>query len=286
MHGVVKWFNDYDIVQQSDLCRSENYMAVVTTFTFGNVSNDFEADVSKAILEVRMEGHGKVGFKKNLIFPKLVFLYNENLHNTSKQYEWLFDLAVKCSSKCMYPDYLSPKLHRREGKYVSPMGCRAFLSDYRDKGTNELVFVGRCNIGAISLNLPMIFMKAKEEKKDFFDVLDYYLEMIRKLLFNRYEYVGKAKASSNPLMFTQGGAYKGYLKPDEEISSIMESWTASFGITALNELQVLYNGKRLSEDNSFCLKVMNHINKKVDEYKLKDGKLYAIYNTPKLCGWV
>lgn len=164
--------------------------------------------------------------------------------------------------------------------------CRAFLSDYRDKDTNELVFIGRANIGAISLNLPMIFMKSKEEKKDFFDVLNYYLEMIRKLLLNRYEYVGKAKANSNPLMFTQGGAYKGYLNPEDEISSIMDSWTASFGITALNELQVLYNGKRLVEDNSFCVTVMDYINKKVNEYKLQDGKLYAIYNTPaeSLCG--
>lgn len=92
-----------------------------TTFSFGNVDNDYEADVAKAILEVRMEGHGKKGMKKTLIFPKLVFLFNEDKHETNCEYEWLFDVAVQCSSKCMYPDYIG-KNHRREGKYVSPMG--------------------------------------------------------------------------------------------------------------------------------------------------------------------
>lgn len=129
-------------------------------------------------------------------------------------------------------------------------------------------------------------MKAKEERKDFFDVLEYYLQMIRKLHLNRYEYVGKAKASSNPLMFTQGGAYGGYLNPDDEIAPLLKSWTASFGITALNELQVLHNGKRLVEDNSFALKTMNYINDRVNYYKSVDNKLYAIYNSPaeSLCG--
>lgn len=160
------------------------------------------------------------------------------------------------------------------------------MSNYRDEETKELVFVGRGNIGAISLNLPMIFMKAKEERKDFFDVLEYYLQMIRKLHLNRYEYVGKAKANSNPLMWTQGGAYKGYLNPEDEIAPLLKSWTASFGITALNELQILFNGKRLSEDNEFCVKVMKYINDRINYYKEVDDRLYAIYNTPaeSLCG--
>lgn len=257
-----------------------------TTLTFGDVKNDLQADIAKAILEVRMEGHGDVGFKKNLIFPKLVFLYNPDIHGPGKEYEWLFDLAVKCSSKCMYPDYLSPKLHKIEGRWVSPMGCRAFLSNYRDKETDELVFTGRFNIGAVSLNLPMIFMKSKEENKDFYDVLDYYLQMIREIHIDRYKYLGKAKASSNPLMFCEGGAYKGYLDPDDTIEPLLESATASFGITALNELQLLHNGKSLAEDNKFCVEVMDFITNRINKFKEEDGYLYAIYNTPaeSLCG--
>lgn len=134
--------------------------------------------------------------------------------------------------------------------------------------------------------MPMIFMKSKEENKDFFEVLEYYLQMIRQLLINRYEYLGKAKASSNPLMFMEGGAYGGNLKSDDEIMPLLKSATASFGITALNELQVLYNGKRLVEDRGFANEVMDYINSRVEDFKEHDGWLYAIYNTPaeSLCG--
>ena len=257
-----------------------------TTLTFGDITNDVEADICRAILEVRMEGHGDKGFKKNLIFPKLVFLYNPEIHGENKEYEWLFDLAVKCSSKCMYPDFLSPNGHKKEGKWISPMGCRAYLSDYRDENTNELVYTGRFNIGAISLNIPMIYMKAKEEKKNFYDTLDFYLQMIRELLQQRYEYLGKAEASSNPLMFVEGGAYGGNLKPSDKIKPILKSATASFGITALNELTQLHLHKSIAEDNSFAKEVAQYIYDKVQEFKKEDGWLYALYGTPaeSLCG--
>lgn len=256
-----------------------------STLTFGDVENDYEAAVAKSILEVRMEGHGDVGFKKNLIFPKLVFLYNPEIHGEGKKYEWLFDLAVQCSSKCMYPDFLSPS-HKKEGHWISPMGCRAYLSDYRDPETKELVYVGRFNIGAISLNLPMIYMKAKTEGKDFYFVLDGYLQMIRELLQNRYEYLGKAEASSNPLMFMEGGAYGGHLKSTDRIKPLLKSATASFGITALNELTQLHLHKSIAEDNSFAKEVSQYIYDKIQEYKKEDGWLYALYGTPaeSLCG--
>ncbi|MGL5014047.1 MAG: anaerobic ribonucleoside-triphosphate reductase [Bacteroidales bacterium] len=92
-----------------------------TTFTFGNCDSEYQEDVARAILEVRMEGHGKVGFKKNLIFPKLVFLHSVEKHGKGKRFEDLFNTSVKCSSKCMYPDYIG-HAHKREGKFVSPMG--------------------------------------------------------------------------------------------------------------------------------------------------------------------
>ncbi|MGL5751376.1 MAG: anaerobic ribonucleoside-triphosphate reductase, partial [Paraclostridium sp.] len=122
--------------------------------------------------------------------------------------------------------------------------------------------------------------------KCFYEILEYYLEMIRQLHINRYDYLGKAQASSNPLMFTQGGAYGGNLKPEDRIAPLLKSATASFGITALNELQVLYNGKRLKEDSKFANEVMDYINDRVKSYKEEDGWLYAIYNTPaeSLCG--
>ena len=140
--------------------------------------------------------------------------------------------------------------------------------------------------GAVSLHLPMILAKAREEQKDFYEVLDYYLEMIRKIHIRTYKYLAKRKASTNPLAYCQGGFYGGNLQPNESIESIMKSCTASFGITALNELQVLYNGKSIVEDGQFALDVLKYINDKTVEYKNADHILYAIYGTPaeSLCG--
>lgn len=162
--------------------------------------------------------------------------------------------------------------------------CRAFLSPYyRNGGMNPLddndtpVFTGRFNIGAITLNLIMIYQKAKLENKDFYDELDKFLEMIRKIHIRTYDYLGEMKASVNPLAYCEGGFYGGHLKPNDKIKPLLKSATASFGITGLNELQRLHNGKSISEDNSFVKEVMKYINKKVSEFKEKDKKLYAIY---------
>lgn len=148
------------------------------------------------------------------------------------------------------------------------------------------VFVGRFNIGAISLHLPMIYAKAKQGGKDFYEILDYYMEMIRQLHVRTYEYLGEMRASINPLAFCEGGFYGGHLGIHDKIKPLLKSATASFGITALNELQELHNQKSLVEDGQFALEVMEYINKKVNEFKEKDGNLYAIYGTPaeNLCG--
>ena len=158
--------------------------------------------------------------------------------------------------------------------------CRAYLSNYRNPENQELVFHGRGNLGAVSLHLPMIYAKAKKENKDFYSVLNYYLEMIRGMHKRRFEYVGKAKASSNPLCWMQGGAFGGNLKADDNIAEIIKTFTISFGITALNELSVLHNGKTLRESNEFAKEVLMYINEYVTKIKEEDNILYALYGTP------
>lgn len=148
------------------------------------------------------------------------------------------------------------------------------------------VFEGRFNLGVVSLNLPMILAKARKENKDFYEVLTYYLELIRNFHKRTYEYIGEFKASTNPIAYCQGGFLGGYLNPNDKIKSILKPMTMSYGITALNELQRLYNGKSIREDGEFALDVMKYINNYVDRIKEEDGILYAIYGTPaeSLCG--
>ncbi len=273
------------------------------TMTLGLGTARFEKMASIVLLNVHSEGQGKKGFKRPVLFPKIVFLYDENLHGDgSEKYPCadVFNAGIDCSSKTMYPDWLSltgegyvPSMYKKYHKVVSPMGCRAFLSPWYERGGMEPadendvpVFEGRFNLGVVSLHLPMILAKARRESKDFYEVLDHYLEMIRGLHKRTYDYIGELRASVNPIAFCEGGLLGGHLKPGEKIKSLLPPMTMSYGITALNELQELYNGKSIREDGQFALDVMKHINDYVTRIKKEDHILYAIYGTPaeSLCG--
>lgn len=264
------------------------------TFTFGLGDGVFAKMATKALLKVRAGGQGAPGFKKAVLFPKLVFLYDENVHGAGKELEDLFDAAVECSRHAQYPDYLSmsgdgyiASMYKQYGTPISPMGCRAFLSPYWKNGgqhkaddNDTPVFVGRWNGGAITLNLPMIFMKAKEEGRDFYEVYHFYLEMIRHLHQRTRTFLSKIKASKSPLAFMEGGLYKGNLKANDTIEPLLDYVTFSYGYTALNELQRLYNGKSIIEDGQFALDVMQYLNDYINKIKIEDKTLYAIYGTP------
>lgn len=270
------------------------------TVTAGTGSGIFAKLATISLLNVRRKGQGKEGCKKPVLFPKIVFLYDENLHGPGMPLEDVFEAGVECSAKTMYPDWLSltgkgyiASMYKQYGKIISPMGCRAFLSPWYERGgmhpaddKDVPVFVGRFNIGAVSLHLPMILAKAHQESKDFYEVLDYYLNLIRQLHIRTYAYLGEMRASTNPLAYCEGGFLGGNLKLSDKIKPILKSATASFGITAFNELQMLYNGKTLVEDGQFAVEVLEHINKRVNEFKEEDGNLYAVYGTPaeNLCG--
>ena len=294
MQGVQGWEYKFNTVSSS----RGDYPFI--TMTFGIGTSRFEKMASIAMLDVRREGQGKKDRKKPVLFPKLVFLYDENLHGPGKPLEDVFEAGIKCSAKTMYPDWLSltgngyvPSMYKQYGRVVSPMGCRAFLSPWYERGgthpadkDDKPIFVGRYNIGVVSLHLPMILAKARQENKDFYDVLDYYLELIRKLHIRTYAYLGEMRASTNPLAYCEGGFLGGHLKPSDKIKPLLKPMTASFGITALNELQELYNGKSLVEDGTFAVEVMEYINAKVNQFKEEDDILYALYGTPaeNLCG--
>ena len=270
------------------------------TVTAGTGTGEFAQMATVAMLKVRKNGQGKKEHKKPVLFPKIVFLYDEKLHGEGGELEYIFDAAVECSSKSMYPDYLSlsgdgyvPEMYKKYGKIISPMGCRAFLSPWFERGgmhpaddEDSPVFIGRFNIGVVSLHLPMILARARKESKDFYEVLDYYLNLIRQLHIRTYAYLGEMRASTNPLAYCEGGFLGGHLGLHDKIKPILKAATASFGITALNELQMLYNGKSIAEDGEFALEVMRFINKRIAEFKEEDGNLYAIYGTPaeNLCG--
>ncbi len=270
------------------------------TVTIGTGTGRFAKLASICMLNVRRKGQGKKECKKPVLFPKIVFLYDEKLHGPGGELEDVFEAGIKCSSKTMYPDWLSltgkgyiASMYKQYGKIISPMGCRAFLSPWYEKGgmnpadeKDAPVFVGRFNIGVVSLHLPMIYARAKQESRDFYEVLDYYLQLIRQLHIRTYAYLGEMRASTNPLAYCEGGFYGGHLGIHDKIKPLLKTATASFGITALNELQQFHNQKSIAEDGEFALEVLEYINKKINRFKEEDHNLYAIYATPaeNLCG--
>lgn len=272
-----------------------------TSVTFGLGTDRFSAMLSSICMKVRKGGQGKPGFKHPVLFPKLSFFYDENLHGEGKPLEWLFNEAIDCSSKSMYPDFLSctgdgygPNIYKKYGITISRMGCRANLSPWYERGGMEPaddndrpVYEGRFNLGAISLHFPMIVAKAQQENKDFYEVLTYYLDMCRAIHKRTFNYLSHKKAGTNPLGYCQGGFLNGYLDPEQELGEdFLRPMTMSFGITALNEASVLHYGKSIVEDNTFAIEVLKFINDYANKYKKIDNILYAIYGTPaeSLCG--
>ena len=201
------------------------------TMTAGTGTSRFAKMASITMLNVRRKGQGKAGHKKPVLFPKLVFLYDERLHGPGGELEDVFEAGIACSAKTMSPDWLSltgegyiASMYKKYGKIISPMGCRAFLSPWYERGgmkpadeADVPVFVGRFNIGVVSLHLPMILAKARQESRDFYEVLDHYLELIRRIHIRTYAYLGEMRASTNPLAYCEGGFLGGHLKLTDKI---------------------------------------------------------------------
>ena len=124
----------------------------------------------------------------------------------------------------MYPDWLSltgegyiAGMYKNTEKLFHQWAPGIFIPWFERGGMtpaddkDEPVFVGRFNIGVVSLHLPMILAKARQESRDFYEVLDYYLELIRKIHIRTYAYLGEMRASTNPLAYCEGGFYGGRL---------------------------------------------------------------------------
>lgn len=171
---------------------------------------------------------------------------------------------------------------------IQSHNCRAQTSPWFERGGMEPadeddkpIYDGRFNMGAISLHFSMISAKAKKEDKDFFEVLEYYLDMARGIHKRTFEFLSHKKAGTNPLGFCQGGFYGGSKNPDDELGEdFLRPMTISFGVIGLNEASILETGKPIHEDNAWATKVLKFVNDYADKYKKIDNILYAIYGTP------
>ena len=245
---------------------------------------DENAMIIEEILQQRLQGiKNEQGVYVTPAFPKLVYVLDE--HNCLKggKYDYLTQLAVKCSAKRMYPDYISAKKMREnyEGNVFSPMGCRSFLAPWKDENGNYK-FEGRFNQGVVSLNLPQIGIIAKGNEEKFWKILDERLELCYEALMCRHNALMGTKSDVSPIHWQYGAIAR--LKKGEKIDKyLMNGYSSiSLGYIGLYEVTKLMKGVPQTEPEGldFALRLMNKLRSTCDKWKADTGIGFALYGTP------
>ncbi len=216
-------------------------------------------------------------------FPKLIYVLDEHNITPDAPYYYLTELAAECTAKRMYPDYISAKKMREnyEGNVFSPMGCRAFLSPWKNEEGNY-VWDGRFNMGVVSLNLPQIGILARGDEKRFFEILDKRLELVEKALLLRYNLLKNVTSDVSPIHWQHGAIAR--LAKGERIGSFLKGGyaTISMGYIGVYEATRLITGESNTGENgrAFAMKIMDRLNAAIQEWKKKHNMGFALYGTP------
>ena len=242
------------------------------------------AMVIEEIIKQRYEGiKNEKGVYITAAFPKLIYVLDE--HNCLKggEYDYLTKLAVKCSSKRLYPDYISAKKMREnyEGNVFSPMGCRSFLSPWKDENGNYK-FEGRFNQGVVSINLPQIAIIADGDEEKFWKLLDERLELCYEALMCRHYALLGTLSNTSPIHWRYGAIAR--MQPGEKIDKLLKNGysTISLGYIGIYEMTKLMKGVSHTEPegHDFAIKVMKHLRDTTDAWKAKTGIGFGLYGTP------
>ncbi|MFM1515639.1 anaerobic ribonucleoside-triphosphate reductase [Helcococcus ovis] len=239
--------------------------------------------IQEEILKQRLQGiKNEADVYVTPAFPKLIYVLDEHNVNENSKYYYLTKLAAKCTAKRMYPDYVSAKKMKElyEGNVFGPMGCRSFLSPWKDKDGNYQ-FDGRFNMGVVSLNLPQIAILSNQNEEKFFEILEKRLELAKRALLLRYELLKGATSDVSPIHWQYGAIAR--LKKGEKIDAYLENGyaTISLGYIGVYEATKLITGKsHTKEGKDFALKVVTKLREACDKWK-KETKLgFALYGTP------
>lgn len=242
------------------------------------------AIIVEEILRQRLEGiKNEKGVYVTPAFPKLIYVLDE--HNCLKdgKYDYITKLAVKCSAKRLYPDYISAKKMREnyEGNVFSCMGCRSFLSPWKDENGNYK-WEGRFNQGVVSLNLPQIGILAKGNEEKFWSMLDERLDLCYEALMCRHNALLGVTSDVSPVHWQYGAIAR--LKKGEKIDPLLKDGysTISLGYIGLYEVTKLMTGKSHTEPEGeeFALRVMNRLRKACDTWKEETGLGFGLYGAP------
>ncbi len=238
--------------------------------------------VQKYVLKTRMEGFGSK--KETAIFPKIVYAMCEGLNMDEEDPNWnISQIAFECMTKSIYPDILFVSKEQVEkGEIIYPMGCRAFLSEWKNK-EGEVKYSGRFNFGATSINLPRIAIKNRGNEEAFYEELDRILEICKDNSVFRAKYLEKTRAEVAPILWMSGALANKSAK--ETIEDLI--WggysTVSIGYIGLSEVSQLIYGKDFSESEEIYEKTYNilkYMSDKLEQFKKETNLGFALYGTP------
>ena len=242
------------------------------------------AMIIEEVLRQRYEGiKNEAGVYVTPAFPKLVYVLDECNCLKGGEYDYLTKLAVKCSAKRMYPDYISAKKMREnyEGNVFSPMGCRSFLSPWKDENGNYK-FEGRFNQGVVSINLPQIAIIADGDEEKFWKLLDERLELCFEALMCRHYALLGTHSDISPIHWQYGAIAR--LPKGEKIDKLLFGGysTISLGYIGIYEMTKLMKGvsHTTPEGHDFAIKVMKHLRETTDRWKKETNIGFALYGTP------
>ena len=273
--------------QINTLMTTNGQSPFVTLFMHIVEGDEYEKEVAEIIEEIlkqRLQGiKNSEGHYITPAFPKLIYVLDECNNLSGGKYDYVTKLAVKCSAKRLYPDYISAKKMREiyEGNVFSPMGCRSFLSPYKDEN-GEYKFEGRFNQGVVSINLPQIAIMASGNKEKFYKILDDRLELCFDACMCRHNALKGVTSDYSPIHWQYGAIAR--LKKGEKIDKYLYGnySTMSLGYIGLYEVSKLMTGKSHTEKESkeFVEELMKYLRKVVDGWKKDTNIGFALYGTP------
>ncbi len=273
--------------QINTLMTTNGQSPFVTLFLNLDENNEYieeNAMIVEEILRQRLEGiKNEKGVYVTPAFPKLIYVLDENNCLKGGKYDYITKLAVKCSAKRMYPDYISAKKMREnyEGNVFSCMGCRSFLSPWKDENGNYK-FEGRFNQGVVSINLPQIGILAKGDEDVFWKLMDERLELCFEALMCRHNALKGTLSDVSPIHWQYGAIAR--LDKGEKIDPLLYGGysTMSLGYIGLYEVTKLMKGVSHTDPvgEEFALRVMNHMKEAADRWRDETNIGFSLYGTP------
>ena len=239
------------------------------------------AMIIEEILNQRYQGiKNENGLYETPAFPKLVYVLDE--HNCLKggKYDYLTQLAVKCSEKRGYPSYISAKKMREnyDGNVFSPMGESNLLSPWKNDDGNYQ-FEGRFNQGAVTINLPQIALTADGDEENFWNLLDERLELCKEALMCRHYSLLGTTSDVSPIHWKYGAITR--LQSGEKIDQLLKGGysTLSLGYIGVYETTKIMRkvSNTTKEGREFAIKLMKHLRESTDKWKKETGLAFVLY---------